>query len=296
MSREARVTWGLIATIWVIAALASWSAGFAIRTDLSSAWIFPVWCVGSLIVAAASHLLRRGHKLVAPFHCLAQLLALSAGVLVLQYPAAGLSAPLIDAHLASLDRGLGFDWPGFFWWAFRHEPWQSVLRYAYMSFSLQLLAACFIGLDSPARLRLVVLANAIALIICATVSALLPAAGAFAYYHPAGIVSEYVDTFLAVRSGSLRVIDPDAVQGIIQFPSYHAASSALMIYGFAAAPKPIALAVSLWQATIIVAAVPMGGHHLVDVVAGIGVAILALGSARFMAQPRLAPAPVAVTR
>jgi len=111
-----------------------------------------------------------------------------------------------------------------------------------------------------------------------------PAGGAYAYYHPVGIGSSYVEQFLATRSGLITALTLDQVEGIIQFPSYHAAAAVLLAYAFASLPRWIAVPGIIFETTLAVSAVPMGGHHLVDVLAGAAVGAVSLAIATRFAR------------
>jgi membrane-associated phospholipid phosphatase len=69
------------------------------------------------------------------------------------------------------------------------------------------------------------------------------------------------------------------MKGIIQFPSYHAAAAVLLAYAFASLPRWIAIPAFITEITLSISAVPIGGHHLVDVLAGVAVGTTSLGIA-----------------
>jgi membrane-associated phospholipid phosphatase len=199
---------------------------------------------------------------------------------LLQFPAAQIARPLIDAQLAAIDRAVYFDWPACFAWVVRHPTAVHVLSAVYLSLGVQSVLLCFLGWSRPRRVAVCLAANALTLTCCLTVFVVWPAGGAFAYYHPVGIGSSYVEQFMAARSALITGLTLDQVEGIIQFPSYHAAAAVLLAYAFASLPRWIAVPGIIFETTLAVSAVPMGGHHLVDVLAGaaVGAASLAIAT------------------
>ena len=55
--------------------------------------------------------------------------------------------------------------------------------------------------------------------------------------------------------------------------AYHAAAAALLGYAFAPLPQWIAVLAFILEALVIISAMPIGGHYLVDVLAGIALAV-----------------------
>jgi len=69
------------------------------------------------------------------------------------------------------------------------------------------------------------------------------------------------------------------MKGIIQFPAYHAAAAVLLAHAFASLPRGIAIPAFITEITLSISAVPIGGHHLIDVLAGVAVGAASLGIA-----------------
>ena len=82
-----------------------------------------------------------------------------------------------------------------------------------------------------------------------------------------------------LRAGGLRALDLARLGGIITFPSFHAAASILAIWGFWSVwwlrPGALMVYVGMLLATPL-----MGGHYFVDIIAGIGVAAIAIAAAK----------------
>jgi hypothetical protein len=202
------------------------------------------WC--ALLLGAAVCMRRPSLRAFGvPLECLAQLIAVSVICAFLQYLAAKIARPLVDADLAAIDRALYFDWPACFAWVLRNPTALNLLSGVYLSLSAQSALLCFVAWGQPDRARICLAANALTLTICLVIFVIWPAGGAFAYYQPADIFSDYVEQFTAARSGSLTILAIGQMKGIIQFPSYHAAAAVLLGYGFAsllcwiAIPSPV---------------------------------------------------------
>jgi membrane-associated phospholipid phosphatase len=125
----------------------------------------------------------------------------------------------------------------------------------------------------------------LATIVTLAVSALLPAVGAYAFHgvsndmlasmRGTGAGAWHVKDFLAVREGTLRYLDPKAMEGITQFPSFHtvvAATAGWATWRTRWAKWPMAL----FSAAVIWTTLPIGGHYVIDVIAGLAVTAMAL--------------------
>jgi len=231
-----------------------------------------------------------------PFRLLAQLLAASVIFAFLHYPPATLARPLIDTELAAIDRALRFDWPATFSWVLDHQLVLDLLKIVYMSLGLQGFLVCLVAWRRPDRTNVCLAANTLTLTCCLMVFAIWPAGGAFAYYQPAGIACDYVAQFTAARSGLVATLALGQMKGIIQFPSSHAAAAVLFGYAFTSLGFWIAVPATLCEIMLIVSAVPIGGHHLADVLAGVAVAAVSLAITHTWAKyavgdrPRIIPA------
>ena len=224
------------------------------------------------------------------FLCLiatAQLILASPVVLTLTYVAASIDLPLQDARLLAWDRALGFDFRSFIDLTNRHPEIISPLAYSYSSINLQLfigapilpLAGCYRRCaETLCALMLAVLATTV-------ISALVPAIGVygalglhasdFPHFEPGGYYATLRDAPL-VRDGHLRELNLMNLVGVMTFPSFHAASGILYMWAFWPLRWVRALVIP-WNALMIVATPLGGGHYLVDVLAGIAVALVAIG-------------------
>jgi membrane-associated phospholipid phosphatase len=125
------------------------------------------------------------------------------------------------------------------------------------------------------------------LLIIISLSWLLPAEGAWAYYNVAHLVDAYyLPDFYALRSGEMREIVMAKATGIIQFPSFHAAVALIFIYTSRAIR--ILFPAFLGLNVLMICSTPTcGGHHFSDVLAGLAVVPCAIIVLRQMARSRL---------
>jgi membrane-associated phospholipid phosphatase len=82
-------------------------------------------------------------------------------------------------------------------------------------------------------------------------------------------------TFNLLRDGSLAVVDLSALDGIVSFPSFHTALGVMGIHAARDTRWLVAFVLPL-NATMIVSTMPVGGHHLADVLAGAGLTLGAI--------------------
>jgi len=134
--------------------------------------------------------------------------------------------------------------------------------------------------------RTIMLTYILATLVTIAISAALPAAGVWLYYglteadaRVVPIVSTVWPVFTGLRDGSVRALVGFGAEGVITFPSLHAALAVIMVvalWPIAALRWPIlALNVGMLVATPI-----DGAHYLTDVLAGIAIAVTSLLAAR----------------
>ena len=166
------------------------------------------------------------------------------------------------------------------------RPWLALIDTAtYQSIMPQLIVAV-VGLGFAGHLaacRRFVLAMALAALISIAISGLMPGETVFMHLGLSQASTPHVlfiedSHILALRDGTLKVVSLTDGQGIIAFPSFHAALGVILARAFWHLPW------ARWPGLIlnlvmIVATPVSGGHYFVDVFAGLGVAALALAAA-----------------
>lgn len=244
-------------------------------------------------MAAATWFYRRWRcdpKLAAGLESTAQVVAFAAVGAPFSYLAAAADFPLRDHAFDTADRALGLDWMALLSWMNAQSALHPVFALAYMSFPAQatatVLALAFT--DRLRRLKIFMLAFMLSALLCIAISAVLPAEGIWGFYkltaqeYPAIIPTTrelHLPIFYGLRDGSLRMLTGMSSEGIITFPSFHAALG--MIFIVALWPVPVLRWIGAGVNGVMILATPIdGGHYFIDLLAGIGVAVLCLYAAR----------------
>ena len=216
------------------------------------------------------------------------LIAYTLAAALLSYLGTSLSLPLLDAQFARADAALGFDWLATLELANAWPLLGKLLRAAYATSMPQVL---FVFLMLATTRQLSRLADFLALFTATSLAtivaaSLLPAAGAFVHFDPPaalrGVVGAdagiwHLKHFEALRSGAMRAIDPGTIEGLVTFPSFHAALAVITVWALWRT-RWLALPALCLNALVIVSTVPVGGHYFVDVLAGIGIGAAAIGA------------------
>jgi hypothetical protein len=255
----------------------------------------------TLLFTVAAHraiLHRWGARPAFALAAIAQLGMLFLLAVPLTYIAAGSDFPLRDANLARFDEMLGLDWRGYF--AFVYDR-PALIPYVYIGYAMITWPMFGVPVVLAAarhyrRLQQFVLACMITVVVTAAISTLLPAIGTYHEYgfmpdllkfNPSGYLVQ-LERLPPVRDGSLRILDPANLGGIITFPSFHAAAAVLALWALWSVwwLRPLALMANV---AMLLATPLVGGHYFVDVFAGILLAVLAIVAARLMGEWWLRP-------
>jgi membrane-associated phospholipid phosphatase len=187
-----------------------------------------------------------------------------------------LPLPTWDGALATADHALGLNWLDMYQWFTHHPAIEDFAHAVYNSLGPEMLvlliALELLGDRNHARAFLLWFMVSTIAALC--IGTLMPAAGAFVYYHlPVASTTGYVSQWADLRDGTLRTINPYNYQGLVVFPSFHATLAVLC--ACAAWPLRIVkiplLALNL---LIILSSPATGGHYFIDIIAGIVLAAL----------------------
>lgn len=198
----------------------------------------------------------------------------------LTFAANAMNLPMQSDTFASMDAAIGFrwiDWARFVW---DHPMLHWITNQAYGSYMIQPFAAVIILaiFGPPGRNSNLVIATIIAMTITTAVSALVPAVGPANAY---GIRTPATEALIALREGQ-RAGLPYA--GIICFPSFHTAMAVLFTAAYRGVPLAFPLA-ALVNAVMLLSVPASGDHYLVDLLAGIVVALGAQCAADRVSAP-----------
>jgi membrane-associated phospholipid phosphatase len=202
----------------------------------------------------------------------------------LSYVGAAADLPLRDADMIWVDRHLGFDWLAVMSSLDHSSRVLDVLNGAYATFTAQLVGAAF-ALLIAGRLR--DLERFFIIFTCASISAealsvLVPTLGPIwaladnaRFTNLPTLGRTTAEIVLALRDKTLGTIDFEAVNGIISFPSMHAAVAIIVPYTLRW-NRWLFAPIAALNAVMLASAVPSGNHYLIDVIAGVAVALLAI--------------------
>jgi membrane-associated phospholipid phosphatase len=243
---------------------------------------------------------RRGEeRLAAALIGTAHLIWFSCSIAVLNYLAVAFNRPLIDDILLGWDVALGIDWVALFKTLKGTPLLSELLTAAYASSLLQiaLVVPMLALLGRIERLDRFFLAFILAAAVTIGFWAAFPSFGAATHLFSIGVVTDlpgaavdraYVKTLLALKAGQLPHIVMAEMKGIIAFPSFHTVMAALTVYAAAAIPRLLWVALP-WNAIVLLSVPVDGGHHVVDIPAGLILAWAAIAAANricnFIGQP-----------
>jgi hypothetical protein len=224
---------------------------------------------------------RNEPRLGAVLSSTAHIIGFAAVAAPLSYIAATAGFPLQDATMQAWDRHLGIDWLQMLDFVSSRPRLQHVLFFAYSSFALQTITTVLaLGLAGQfTRLRTFITAFFATTLVTIAISAILPAVGPWLFldiqpmtahgFVPASATSWPV--FVGLRDGALHRVDGLNSEGIITFPSLHAALGVLFPAALwrVKAVRWIALGLN---GLMLIATPAYGSHYVVDIIAGIAIA------------------------
>jgi PAP2 superfamily len=208
--------------------------------------------------------------------------------------------PLIDEFLAGLDRALGLDWWSYVTRVKSNFYFGRVLMFAYDTSIVQLIVAVQLLAMTHrfARLDRLTLAFMISGFVTIGFWVLFPSLGPVSLRHAQGLpdptfalaTSKNIALqLLALHAGPLPPLRADDLTGYIGFPSFHtvmAILTARALWGL-----PVSGQVALILNIFVFLSLPAdGGHHFVDLVGGVVVALLSIALANMiLRQSRTEP-------
>jgi hypothetical protein len=225
-------------------------------------------------------------RLSSALGCSAQIMAFSAVGAPLSYLAASAGFPLHDRAFDAADKALGFDWTALLTWFNAHATFIVIFRAIYLSLTIQatliVLTLAFTG--QLARLRIFVFAFICAAIVTIAISCVLPAQGVWSYYgfgeHPSYVLPVSHTSwplFHGLRDGTYRQLVAEGAEGIITFPSLHAALAVILCV--VAWPNHWLRWLIIPTNVAMLVATPIeGSHYIVDIIAGIAIAGLSVAA------------------
>lgn len=238
---------------------------------------------GGLSAGYCFALWRRLEREALVLRSLGELTIVTVTIGLLSYAGSAMAMPLRDSWFHSWDQALGFDW--MYWLGVLNDrpTLHRVLAFVYhtmlwQSFGLVILLGVFLRYRALKQFLVAYLLCAVATVAIATA---IPAMSPLVHFGltPAdypniqlAVSLEFQEHALAMRDGSMRLIDLGGAQGLVTFPSFHTVSAVLLAIGFWQIPYVRWPALAL-NALMLISIPIEGSHYLVDVLAGVVVAI-----------------------
>ncbi|MBY8827575.1 phosphatase PAP2 family protein [Hephaestia mangrovi] len=278
------VSWGLMPLALTISGLRIASAEFGLVGGIFAFVLWFAWCLrgrGLARVATALEASTLFYALCVTF-CL------------MTFVAGTSDRAFVDAPLAHADHLLlpWFNWPG----AMRSFsasglPVRIANRvYESINWQPQLLIAILSLAAAYGRVWHFLLSWIATLCIVVAIFAFYPVLGA---YHHFGIAAADVPGMLdptpwnqpalleGLHRGTLRLISLGTLDGIVDYPSFHAGAAVLLTYGFWSI-RTVRWPFAVLNALMLASAVPIGGHYVVDLLAGVVTAITGIIAAAWI--------------
>lgn len=283
--RVSRAYFALIATSLMIGAL-FWQCGLTLRFEDAE----PV-VIAFVFLILTGHLLqvRSLHRLGSMLELVPLFLMVSLSFTLVGIGIAASHMPLQDAKLAHADQVLFpfLDWSDVVLKLASRDSWASAIaNFAYSSMGWQVLSILLLGsvTGNRAACERFLTTWITALSLTMAIHAFWPAAGAFHYYSiphatvpaiHANVGWRQPQIIHDLRDGVIKTVDWGTLEGLISFPSFHAAAAVILARSYRIY-KPLKWPALVLNIVMIFAAVPCGGHYFVDIVAGLWVATVTL--------------------
>jgi membrane-associated phospholipid phosphatase len=222
--------------------------------------------------------------------------ALSIGGVGYSYFAAATNMPLQDDLFMQMDRYIGFDWMSHMRWVTAEAYRVKIAVFAYASLDKQ----CYFIIPAVIltkrfhAMQILIFAWFISISVTLVVFAFLPAVSVFQHLNilaemkqllPASGGFNHAGDIEAARAHMPLTIYGE-MQGMIPFPSFHACGATLLLWAFWQVPF-LRWPMAILNLLMIASTPVIGSHYLVDVIAGVALAVAAIKLSQ-----RLMPAPV----
>ncbi len=191
----------------------------------------------------------------------------------------------IDDFLMQIDDAMGYHWPTLLIWV-SHYPWfGTVLYQVYFTSLPQLLVIILVlgFMGQAQQLHRFLLTGVIGALMAIVIWALFPNFGAKSFHDlpqsvldafPIAVTPAYGDALLALSRDGVDYLSPKNVLGLIGFPSFHAVMACMSVC-FVPRHRVLMPVIFCLNAFMALAILVQGGHHLIDMIGGVGVFMIA---------------------
>ena len=250
---------------------------------MAYAWLAAI----SLALAVGSWVyqeLRKDDRIAAMLFGAGFLCAFSAAFSLLNYLLLTIAGTRIDALLAQMDMSLGLDWPATMAFAADHPGMNLVLQVAYSAVfpQMAILLVCLGCFGDWRKIYPFCLSVVLAAAVTVGFWTIFPSFGSLTVYDlPQAVTARlqisvdaaYARDLLQLFAHGPERIAPDQVKGLIAFPSFHAVLAVLVAW-YARSLRFVHGPILVLTAIMLVSIPIHGGHHFIDVPAGIAVALV----------------------
>jgi hypothetical protein len=268
MTGRDRGAWGIAGALVAFDAAAIAWLGWAVQWQAVCAVGIAV--TSFLVIGAVARRDPRLARIGPVCEALAVLCLLINASWVATYVTATSGAPLRDQTFHTADAAIGFSWDAWKRWNDAHPLFAHATAFAYEQHIWQVvLLVAVLAWRRPDGAFPVLRALGLTFLVTMLAATLFPAIGT-------QDDAAWSATFFALRSGTFHTIGNATVKGMVSMPSYHAVLAVLYLTAW----WPVRWA--RWPAVVLdtlmlVGTVRWGAHYLVDVIAGM---VLALAAAR----------------
>lgn len=280
----------------IFALCAAW--GVAIQFQLDITWRDGLLFVPALAVVLAMRAFgSRKFGLIAEYFALT--VAATAAFGIFSYLSMTTGRPLVDGELQAADRALGFDWLAGFHWLEAHHTASLVFQFIYNSLIYQgLYFGVLLGLMENRRgLKEMFWIVFAAGLFTSAGAALFPAYGPYVAFGEQSH-GAFLPDMMRLHAGRDLHFALTNLTGVVSFPSFHTTMALVYIYGFRKTGA-VGWAIALLNVAMLTSIPFFGGHYLVDMIAGAGVALASVAAIRFtprvLAAVRLPSVPKEAT-
>ena len=286
---RATLIWLLVGVMAVLTLAGFVLTGLTVNLA-SNPWV--ILSIGGILATSFFYRYRRPNlHLCALTEAAAQLLLILLFGILLTYAAVAVQFPYVDAELYAIDNAIGFDRQAYLNF-FADRPWLSkTVEVAYFCMLPQfaLIPAIMFFAKRVERVQRMIVAIALSLIVTALISILTPSLTAFVHVDLARMATVPADVYTpvptmeALRSGAMRTISLDHLEGLVSFPSFHT-TAALIFAWTLLTVRYIGLVGIVLNLALIVATPVIGAHYFIDLVGGFAVAFAAMVTSQWLCR------------
>lgn len=287
--------------LWLLIGLLSFTVGGAAR--ITGVGVKPWQTIGVVLFSAAMlgaaaiyTWLREDERLSRLFRATTEFVLITFLAGMLSYIGASLDRPFWDDQILAWDQAIGFDWKAWLGTLNALPSFNVLLIIAYHSMLFQLagLIIALVTVRAYRALDVMLMGYGLAAIVTVAISTAMPALSPLIHLgitpdmHPnisLAVGPEFAEHAYALRSGTMKMVDLNGAQGLVTFPSFHAAAAVILALGFwqVAWLRWPGLALNF----LMLLATPINGsHYIVDVIAGVALALTCHAAAKAMLNHR----------